>query len=348
MIMEVLGVLIAFVTSMLLFSLLVTAFVQFLQSSVKLRVTNLYVGVELLKRSSKDEHPELEHLIDRAIKPLATLDLGRFRNLWISTQRLDRDDLRSVIESTQEYEDDRKLQLIDYVDRTLPRVEDFMSQRFKKMMDILSFATAMVIVCIFQLHTPELFKRLTYDLEYRNLLIQAGEELVTGPPISATSVAPQTTKVLEQIILDLTEGFPEYATQLESLSGEALTLSDELQELSMVSRSLSFETQLAMKERYLALRASKQEGNHNSDRLALLAAFKSVDLYRFELMPHGWSFFLPLSEGSSCQPNCLAQTLYNWLGLLISAILISLGAPFWFEVLKKLFTVRQQLLARPK
>lgn len=58
----------------------------------------------------------------------------------------------------------------------------------------------------------------------------------------------------------------------------------------------------------------------------------SFAFYHFRLFPHGIDFYYP-KEG-------LYKMLNNWVGLFISTIFISLGAPFWFDALQKLFRLR--------
>ena len=64
----------------------------------------------------------------------------------------------------------------------------------------------------------------------------------------------------------------------------------------------------------------------------------SLSALSFNITPENWSNYYAKPAISS---------LTNWLGIIFSAILISLGAPFWFNRLKDIASLRDKLAKQP-
>ena len=59
-----------------------------------------------------------------------------------------------------------------------------------------------------------------------------------------------------------------------------------------------------------------------------------IQSLNFEIKPSNWSSYYAAMN---------IQTITNWIGIIFSAILISLGAPFWFNRLKDMVSLRDRL-----
>jgi hypothetical protein len=63
-------------------------------------------------------------------------------------------------------------------------------------------------------------------------------------------------------------------------------------------------------------------------------------------MPLGWCVKWPAAKSSCTEPNAFEiKSSWAWLtkilGLLLTALLVSLGAPFWFDLLSRAANLRQ-------
>ena len=61
--------------------------------------------------------------------------------------------------------------------------------------------------------------------------------------------------------------------------------------------------------------------------------------FDFSVMPHGINYYW--------QANSIADLVTRWLGVIVSAIFISFGAPFWFNKLKDVVCLRDKISERP-
>ncbi|GAA6134729.1 hypothetical protein NBRC116188_15180 [Oceaniserpentilla sp. 4NH20-0058] len=87
--------------------------------------------------------------------------------------------------------------------------------------------------------------------------------------------------------------------------------------------------------RHQAINASKQlEDPLNIEQANLENLQDSLQALNFKITPNEWvTYYLSISVAS----------LTNWLGIIFSSILISLGAPFWFNRLKDIASLRDKL-----
>ena len=57
--------------------------------------------------------------------------------------------------------------------------------------------------------------------------------------------------------------------------------------------------------------------------------------FNFEPLPNDWGYFVDKDNWFK-----------NWVGLLMSTVLVSLGAPFWFSTVRNLIGLRDALSSR--
>ncbi len=173
-----LGILIAFATLMLVFSLLVTSLVQATQSILRLRARNLWRGLTKILEQENDQFPS-----DNAFKVLANSAPAVFSVVknpgnfikkffgpevsWLDANQLDAA-LRKCEVTFSEGQIDNIVAQFDATQKTS-------SKRFQFWVGVLTVVWSVVIVAHFQLSTPELLTRLSADPEYRELLIKEAE-----------------------------------------------------------------------------------------------------------------------------------------------------------------------------
>jgi hypothetical protein len=88
----------------------------------------------------------------------------------------------------------------------------------------------------------------------------------------------------------------------------------------------------------MAFTAEEFLKNHNADDPEAQAAAKSIlfDYQQSKLLPIGWP---KIKEGFFCISKDTNFAL-KFLGFILSAFVVTLGAPFWFEALQKVLSLR--------
>ncbi len=272
MIMDVLGIVIAFCSIMLLFSLLVTSINQALQKTLHFRYRHLQLGMrELIEHLTTNIPTVPKEIINDSIETLingSKISLAvRKKAAYISEEEI-LDSIDSTIKNHTDIVSKSALkQLQTEISDIFPKIEFLMQQRFQNFMELLSIAIALVICLCFQINTFDLLKELSNDTQKR-------EEYIT------------------------------------------------------------------IAEKHIGIDEKTQTPSN-----------ETPSLYNFTFLPEGMHYFLGERKTQQTQENTspinLLNFLFNWFGMAVSAVLISLGAPFWFNNLKTLFKIRDQLLFKP-
>lgn len=287
MLLDILGVLIAFCSVMLMFSLVVTAFIQFLQNNLKWRTAHLKLGLtalasHLFKKNnnwlSKDTlDNELLELMKPTIKANRS---GLFYQLFRNYERghVNDEEIKAVLTNLHQQSDCNTKPdldaLLNEADRFFSRIETEMSSHFTRKTHFWSFIIAGIFVVLFQLDTFEVLNKVSQDKVYRESLVNQAQQQVTKP--------------------------------LKNCG--ALTTFDDIQS-------------------------------------CLVSQQKNTALYGFTLLPKGESHFYKAGEQQS--HKTIWQLLSFWIGMIISTIFISLGAPFWFNRIKTLIQLKDKLSKVP-
>jgi len=283
MLLDILGILIAFCSVMLMFSLVVTAFIQFLQNNLKWRTAHLKLGLTALAThinkmnnnwvSIEALNGSLLELMRPTIKANRS---GLFYQLFRNFERghISDDEIRAVIVNLHKQSDCNTKPdlntLLEEVDRFFGRIETEMSSHFTRKTHFWSFIIAGFFVVLFQLDTFSILNKVSQDKTYRDNLISQAQQQVSKPTAYCSNTKSQ------------------------------------------------------------------------SDMKSCLAlAQKNAALYGFTLLPKGESHFYKVGE--SHNHKTIWQLLSFWMGMIISTIFISLGAPFWFNRIKTLVQLKDKL-----
>ncbi len=292
MLMDVLGIVIAFSSIMLLFSLLVTSINQAIQNVMQLRYKQLQVGVKelsaYLSQSTSEMNTQvLASYIDSTLSGTKVEKQAKKIAAYISKEEV-QDKINNAITQhvPKEKADITRLKLLTALDNYFPKFEFVMQHRFQRYMEVMSVAVALTISVCFQINTFDLLKTLSTQPEIRKEYILAGEAMM----------AKQSTIATAQI------------NEPNNMSSEEL------------------------------------KAQINTTNQALNQNVGNIALYNFSLFPKGMYYYF--GENEKPFTFSVKSFLSNWLGMIVSAILISLGAPFWFNTLKTLFKIRDQILKR--
>lgn len=343
MLFDMIGALIGFAAVMLLMSLLVTALVQATQHVFHLRERNLRWGLarllEPVAARSLTEIGEkkppgkvlVEHVLGGA-NPLHVAGGSRLAKLLGQTTTwIEAGEFRAALGAFGETSGAGKVpkDLVDETCSRFERLEPRLSAKFACQIRWVTIVWAAVLACVFQLSTPELLSRLSTDAEVRARYVEMGESLVSSAE-ARVARSSRDGDVSEQALDALAEAHPDLSERLEEASGIGDDRSSVLDELRLVLQEVENGEEIVAEYDLLLERLSKecleqalQDARTAGAQLAML------DL---RLWPGGWGFYL----GG-------AKAIDNWCGVLITVMLLSFGAPFWFYVLKNLVGLRDML-----
>jgi hypothetical protein len=200
------------------------------------------------------------------------------------------------------------------------RLSDQMSQRFSRYSKVVSVGLAVLVVLVFRLDSIQLLKRVYSDQELRARLVanvvqiqETGDAVLGGP-----SVYDMGLQYLKEDNAGLNVPPQSFLTRESAEAWIKTNLPEGLAEDKALKLYKSALTR-AFNEKYGSLAPQLEKMN---DTLAQL----SMEIF---------------GTGN-------AGVFSNWpssyLGGLISIILLSLGAPFWFNMLKNLISLRTRLI----
>ncbi len=340
---DILAVVIGFAAVMLLLSLIVTAMVQITQNVLRMRSENLRDGIEFaIERAMKtkavtstiqDAKGVANQVMEEISLPPPRSWVGKLANsvlprarTWLKSEELD----EYLAEMVDRGVGGLRTEHIEPIRKQFQRLEPLMTVRFGGYIRLVTVTWALVVAFYFQVSSIDLLQKLVQDPAYRAAAVAVGEQLAEGQGGEIRDNIEAPEQMARRAALVLAEAHEEHAEQIrtaaESGGEEEITaaLEEQLADLPPEQRSeLIAEYQETLDALYLAsVRESMTQVSEARVSLTALA-----------LSPwqYGWAFY------------CSAA---NWLGLLITIIALSLGAPFWFNVLKSAVGLRDTL--KPK
>jgi hypothetical protein len=332
MLMDMLGILIGFVAVILLLSLIVTAVVQVIESIVHVRARNLKRGLAWLFERHLAEEPgaadrnptELaDRLIDRTGKRSAPFNvLGRTVNqpvTWIEP-----DDLVHDLDSEGIRLDDTQAATIK---REFERIGDSLSKRFTQEMRVITTLVALVVAFLFQVSAPGLLRSLSVDPGIRAAMIATGEQL-GGEVGDRLQQSIAYENVSDAALRQLQERHPALADQIEEAAGIGDSEGEIVAELRLILCEEVPDSCNAVVDEYEAI----LDGLHTKalTRARATAEEATAMLAQVNVVPWPWGLGF-------------YRDMRNVGGVVVTIILLSMGAPFWFEVLRNLLKFRDVL-----
>jgi hypothetical protein len=377
MLSNIIGTLLAFVTIMLMLSLIVTSLVQFFQATLRLRARNLLVGVAAV---IQHHHPQPvgatgwslrgePHLLlaaqalnktEASLKKLPDPNATRRILMGPPVSWVDSDDLaRAVVETlpapapvgqgnnapppgvpatpaaaTTEAD----------VQKTFEAMEPAMSKRFQFIMRVWTVACSFVIALVFQLSTPDLLKELPSADAKRQAILAAVPNLASD---TTRKLAYSTDNVLEESIKRLAEKFPDYKELFEEVSGDSTSKQAMMNEMRGVLGSRP--NRDAVLSEYSSIIDSLSQTAASAAYATSKQLIDQLDTFGISPKLDNFEFYVaaPPTTGAGKTSNRVIH--WNHIaGVLITGILLSLGAPFWFEQLKNLSGLRDAMAPKPK
>lgn len=329
--LDMLGILIGFVTVILLLSLVSTSLVQMTSSMLRLRGRNLFRSLEriLLTAGETCGIGEIDmnskKLAERVCSSPALLELGRSVipgdvPRWLrgpSRSWIDRQELKEILDGLG----DVPGELVAKVEELFPSFEALSAKRFAFFMRVISIFWALAIAVVFQVSAPELLRKLSTDAEFRKEAAEAFGETVV--------YADLTAKALDK----LAEEHEDLADTLKQVRDAGVGKTDLIPELRAAVQDQ--EDPEAIVGDYAKIRDELYREEIESS-IGTLAKLDIEPWGRGDRFYGTWDETWPdLRWG-------------NILGVLVTAMLLALGAPFWFQMLKNLSGLRDILTGGTK
>ena len=391
MLSNIIGTLLAFVTIMLVLSLIVTSLVQFAQATLRLRGRNLLVGVgALLKKYIPDAtlpanstsfrlrsntHVALAaHVLNIAQaspKILADPNAPGRVLLGPPTSWIPPADLASAVSSTLRTSASTAPAAVQPpsganvgasqgnvtagslpptvpVPPTMPaqptiqqafeNMEPAIAKRFQFIIRIWTVAISFVIAFVFQLSTPNLLKRLPSQDAERQAILAAVPNLTNDATRKLTF---PTDSVLEESIQRLSVKFPQYKELFEEVSGDSASKQDMMDEMRDVLGKLNDKEMVL--DAYSAIIDSVTKGQATTAFEHTSQLIDQLDTWGISPKLDNFAFYVSAPSADAGHSSNRVVHWSNIVGVLITGILLSLGAPFWFEQLKNLSSLRDAM-----
>jgi len=351
MLSDILATIIAFISVILLLSIVVTSLVQVSQAFLRLRGRNLMKGLAALlvnarmaEKNAEDPTPAEKKqaridatkimnapnvaLTNRVEKP------DRWARYWLAGPQvswIDPDDLAGAV----------KLAKVKTGGKSKKKLaEDFrksemhMKKRFLRITRGWSVAWAMVVAFAFQISAPALFNELASDSERRDLIVADAENLLTYHTESVANVdfnlaAPRALEMLAKRHV-------EHRELIEQASGVGTTHSFVVQELELALEDVPERDTLVAEYRELIREVTESMTAQTSENLQY--SVSQLRQYKIEFWPRGKVYYWNDVES--------VPRMGNVIGVLITAILLSFGGSFWFEQLRNVLALRDTLAGK--
>ena len=229
---------------------------------------------------------------------------------------IDKEELKKILEGLGNV----PAPLVGEVEKLFPRLEELSGKRFAFFMRVASIFWALVIAVVFQVSTPDLLRKLSTDAAFRETAVSSIGETVDFknlPPQALDKLAEQREGLddilgpVKQAAAGKTDLIPELRAALEGRDDAEAIIGDYAKIHDQLLR---------------------EKIEHSVGSLAQL-----------DITPWGQGAeFYGTWVGTWPQPDWP-----NILGVLLTAALLTLGAPFWFEMLRN-FSGLRDLLGKKK
>lgn len=353
-ILELISLLIGFITVMLLLSVLVTALVQATQATFRLRARNLKKGILALFDSAlggkpKDNKERVEKLLnsrsidvvkqdtikknsEKRIKGPAMRVMGRIIGSAVSN--IETEELKNALSHVKAELDDEQIEKIKTgINEFWENIENLMKKRFLFIVRIISIAWAIIVAFYFQVSAPHLLNRLSIDSNFRDSLVAEAVKL-TNEQGEKLDLTMEYQDISEQALEKLEEKYPKFKEKLEEVSGTGEDKDALKKELKIV-----MENEGTDKERANILNSYE----NILDKLYEEYSERSIKRVKEITSSLGRINIIPWQYGNQFYKKSGAIQWGNIIGVLFTAILLSFGAPFWYEKLKEVLKLRDML-----
>jgi hypothetical protein len=336
---DIIGVLIGFVTVMLLLSLVVTGLVQAIQAGIRLRARNLKKGLEALLETVIGESKANKNIAAEILNANNFLVIGKRKDPDSFISRLkgsivsyvDPQQLFKLLHTKLASHKDLNKEIFSKINDYWKVLELQMEKQFLKYIRIITIVCALAVAFYFQVSAPDLLNKLSIDSEYRAKIVAEAVKL-TDESGEKPKLILNYQDVSLLALADVEEKYPNVKEALEEVSASGKTKSELLGELDDVLADKI--PDVAEVKKYYEQRLDKryeEEGERAQEQIQ--RATDMLGQFQINGWQYGWAFY---TKNKAIQWK-------NIIGVIITMILLTFGAPFWFEQLKNLMKLKDTL-----
>lgn len=366
MLSDVLGIAIAFITIILLLSILVTSLTQLMQAVFRLRARNLMKGLSAVivnAQTTPGKSPTREERKAAKIQATEILNAPNIALVnhvanqssmmgWLlgpKTSWVEADDLPEAIawvdgknnpkpasgleQNVQDSEDVepkyRQMTEAQRITRDFKRIDRLMSKRYQLIMRWWTFLCAFLIAFLFQVSTPALLGELSQDAARRDRIVAGLDHIVAHTEEALTRTDYEDAAVEALQVLQMRH--PQLQDLIEQASGVGVTREYIVKELDLVLEGVPERVALVAEYRDLLDRLAAEQLEEAKAQATYTV--RRLGQYDIRVWPQGWTFY---KDDTGYRGNAI-------LGVLITTILLSFGAPFWYHQLRNLVALRDAL-----
>ena len=278
----------------------------------------------LIKLVESKEIEEFDKNIQEALKKLTEFDekelAVHLERLPVSLVTLSKKNLKKAQNEIFNYLKKARTKIAE-LESWFDNMNDRMSERFALRSKIITLIGAIMVVYILQLDSIQLMKQVFTDAELRSKLIASTDLLIER----GTDILGQRS-VFDLSMDSLLETIPDFPKPSKSFSNR---VSAEKWLEENLPEGQNLETVLTT-YRDIQKEITKERLDYLGDQVLVLN--NDLNQMRLKILTekYSWEFW--------------EWELQKFLGILISIALLSLGAPFWFNMLKNLANLRTRLI----
>lgn len=339
MLLDILGIAIAFSSVMLLLALLVTAITQGVQATFRLRARNLQRGLASLladrRRGETEREPSsslTDHQLAREIMNAPEVVPIQRRKDPNAPWNVLRGPLVSWIkpEALLAALKAKGIADSDAIAQRFQEAEDLLRRRFTLIAKVIALVVAVVVGAVFQVSTPDLLRQLSADPALRARYVEMAPDLLASSEgaLDRLSAAANTSG---NALAELTQSYPEIRERVREIPRDSQVPGDVSEALALAVEDLDQREQIV--DRYEELVQEALEAQRDVAAAERQGIVDQLSLMSITPLRYGWAFY--------CEDG--RPRLENILGVLVTAIFLSLGAPFWFNLLQNLLNLKDQL-----
>ncbi len=325
---DIIGIFIGFICIILLLSIVVTSMVQAIQAAFRVRARNLKRGIQaLIDNLFAKGSRESNALAIKALNAKNICFLGRndvaVRLSVPPISYIDPKDLpAALVEAGLNEAKGREEEITGSFNKLWNQMEN----RFLFIIRNITFVCAILVAGYFQVSTPSLLEKLSTDRILRHHL----EEVAKG--IEKPVLFMTNGEVSEKALAALKDEFPAVKKKIEEAGGIERENVDIVAELQTILADIGKENAKII-NRYNELRDgidTEQKEAAVKQAEAVTGALAKINIKGW---PEQWEFYF--KDG--------AVQWRNLIGVLITAVFLSLGAPFWFKMLREALRLKDLL-----
>lgn len=334
MLMDIVGIVIAFSVVMLLLSLMVTTLGQATQAAFRLRGRNLKTVLAVVLDPELQGRPESRSMAAEVLNDDEIASINKVTNPHSSVAKfrgpavtwVDPDTLQKVLTRIS----DTDTQSVESVVNRFRGVDKHLSNRFTFIMRLVAVFWALVIAALFQVSAPTLIQQLSTDPVLREQYVALAPDVLQFAEDTDRMIA-EYQPLFDDALKIMAERHPDLANDFAAVDTATPYLGDVSEELSDIIDGVENQDQILAELEEVMY----SDVRRHRDEMLQRAAESQRYLSLIDITPYRYGNGFYYSQG--------VIQFANILGVLMTMVLIMLGGHFWFNMLKTAVSFRDLL-----